>query len=265
MVSGVGHAHGGHGASRMHGIGKKGKKSKSGSGKGASDKMKPPGLDPKNMLPPGLAKRGEGKLPPGLQKRKDDGDDKDSIGKKIGDVIKEGMAGIGQKIREVIGGKKPAAKTAASPAGSPATNPMAGTLPSNPAAKAPTSAPAAAAPGSAASAAPANSVLNSKAVQDANNVLAKAAARPATAASPLNAATGGAGTAPIQTFRNPNDTGTALSSVLGNAGASSSRIIDTNVLNSLKAGDTAGFIGSLAGNVQSSLNSSAVQFLNLTA
>lgn len=48
-------------------------------------------------------------------------------------------------------------------------------------------------------------------------------------------------------------------------GGNPSSIVDANVMQSLQAGDTTGFINSLASNVQANLNRAAGQFLNLTA
>ncbi len=68
--------------------------------------------------------------------------------------------------------------------------------------------------------------------------------------------------------QNPNATGPILApSVLGQQPPrpDPTKIIDANVLNSLRAGDSAAFIGSLAGNVQQSLDSAAIQFFRLTS
>ncbi len=257
MVSGVGH-HGGPGSSQ----GGKDLKGKS-CGGGLPPFLQSYMKDKKQGLTPGLAKMAEnGKLPPGLAKKLDgEGHQGDE---NMGEEIRQGVENLKQGVMDGIenlkntvsegvdnllsglglGSKTPEAKPVA-------TQPTAPTVTTANTARTPVN-----------TTSPFLGTLTPQqqnTLKTADSVLAKAA----------SGATGGGGG-----LINPNATGPVLApAVLGGGSVGiiprgtddPTRIIDNGVLTSLRAGDTAGFIGALAGNIQQSQNSAAVQFFRLTS
>lgn len=194
-------------------------------------------------LPPGLAKLFESdQPPPGLLKKIQGGDDDDEGGEdddNLGDsALNRIMSGVGSFLGNLgMGGENNVV-----PAQAPMIN-----------AEAPTTT------------APRLTPEQQSTLSRADSILA-AAANPGTS---LNGMTTG------DQFINPNATGTVLApAVLGGGGgiapmnlggSDPTRIIDNGVLTSLRSGDTAAFIGALAGNIQQSQNMAATQFFRLTA
>lgn len=247
MVSGVGH----HGpGSGHHG---KGFKMKGKDGGGMPPFLQEYLKDKGNGLPPGLAKMAEnGKLPPGLAKMIEDGE---PGSENLGDEIRKGVEELKKNISDGLdnllgglglGGKTTDTKTAAVTQPT-TTKTVATTQPVT------TTRTLAGTP-----------FTGSLTPQQQNTLK--------TADSVLAKATGGAGGG--GSLINPNATGPVLApSVLGGGSvgiiprgtSDPTRIIDNGVLTSLRAGDTAGFIGALAGNIQQSQNSAAAQFFRLTS